>query len=224
MNSNNWSFDSRKKTGVALSPKEGEDQDPQTKVYNPWGLTGQGFSIWKPKKSTEKSDDEYDKVTKVKPVAKTYDDVNDENEENIVVQYVKLSSDAIVPKRMSSGAAGYDLYSTGDHCIAPMSKEEISIGLQIHLPVNTYGRIAPRSGLASQHFIHVGAGVIDRDYRGCVTVLLFNFGAAPFFVFKGDRIAQLIIERTAQPVFVEAEGSLDNTSRGFAGRGSTGRR
>ena len=229
MASNSWCHsscrNSGKEVGIGMAANEG---DSHAKVYNPWTSRPGGFSMWypNPAKSVVKSDDESEKDTKVKVKVEpmSCDQYNDESEESVVVQYIKLSRDAKVPKRMSPGAAGYDLYSVGDHCIAPMSKEEVSIGLQIRVPANTYGRIAPRSGLASQHFIHVGAGVIDRDYRGCVTVLLFNFGASPFFVFKGDRIAQLIIERTAQPVFVEADGSLDATARGFAGRGSTGRR
>jgi dUTP pyrophosphatase len=58
----------------------------------------------------------------------------------------------------------------------------ISTGLQIAIPRNHYGRIAPRSGLALNHFIDVGAGVIDQDYRGEVKVLLFNFGEENFKV------------------------------------------
>jgi dUTP pyrophosphatase len=57
------------------------------------------------------------------------------------------------------------------------------------------GRIAPRSGLASKHFIDTGAGVIDSDYRGQVKVLLFNHGEEEFKVKEGDRIAQLVLER-----------------------------
>lgn len=57
------------------------------------------------------------------------------------------------------------------------------------------GRIAPRSGLASKHFIDTGAGVIDADYRGQVKVLLFNHGEEEFKVKEGDRIAQLVLER-----------------------------
>lgn len=59
----------------------------------------------------------------------------------------------------------------------------------------TDGRVAPRSGLASKHFIDTGAGVIDADYRGEVKVLLFNFSDVDFTVKVGDRIAQLVLER-----------------------------
>lgn len=63
------------------------------------------------------------------------------------------------------------------------------------IPEGCYGWIAPRSGLAVRHGIDVGAGVIDSDYRGTIQVLLFNFGKEDFLIRKGDRIAQLIIER-----------------------------
>ena len=79
--------------------------------------------------------------------------------------------------------------------ILPRDKALISTGLQMQIPLGNYGRIAPRSGLAVKHFIDVGAGVIDADYRGEVKVLLFNFGSDSFTVEKGDRIAQLIIEK-----------------------------
>lgn len=59
------------------------------------------------------------------------------------------------------------------------------------------GRVAPRSGLASKHFIDTGAGVIDADYRGEVKVLLFNFSEVDFTVLQGDRIAQLVLERVS---------------------------
>lgn len=60
---------------------------------------------------------------------------------------------------------------------------------------NSDGRVAPRSGLASKHFIDTGAGVIDADYRGEVKVLLFNFSDVDFTINEGDRIAQLVLER-----------------------------
>lgn len=61
------------------------------------------------------------------------------------------------------------------------------------------GRVAPRSGLASKHFIDTGAGVIDADYRGEVKVLLFNFSEVDFTIQAGDRIAQLVLERVCFP-------------------------
>lgn len=66
----------------------------------------------------------------------------------------------------------------------------------------TDGRIAPRSGLASKHFIDTGAGVIDADYRGQVKVLLFNHGEAEYKVKEGERVAQLVLERVGLSAFI----------------------
>lgn len=84
------------------------------------------------------------------------------------------------------------------------------------------GRIAPRSGLASKHFIDTGAGVIDADYRGQVKVLLFNHSDADFAVAEGERVAQLIIERIYTPEVVEV-AELEESVRGAGGFGSTGK-
>lgn len=71
----------------------------------------------------------------------------------------------------------------------------IKTDLSIAIPPNTYARIAPRSGLAVKKMIDVGAGVVDYDYRGPVGVVLFNHGPDDFIVKRGDRVAQLILER-----------------------------
>ena len=81
--------------------------------------------------------------------------------------------------------------------------------------------MAPRSGLAWKKFIDVGAGVVDYDYRGNVGVILFNHGEEDFVVRKGDRVAQLILERIVTPDVVECE-DLEDTERGAGGFGSTG--
>jgi len=81
--------------------------------------------------------------------------------------------------------------------------------------------VAPRSGLAHKHFIDVGAGVIDYDYRGNVGVILFNHNDTPFEVKRGDRIAQLILERISMALATEVD-DLDSTERGSGGFGSTG--
>lgn len=78
----------------------------------------------------------------------------------------KLTNEAILPKKGSSGAAGYDLCSIEDVVIPPNGKGKVRTGLSFMIPPNTYARIAPRSGLAWKNSINVGAGVIDEDYRG----------------------------------------------------------
>jgi dUTP pyrophosphatase len=93
-----------------------------------------------------------------------------------VLRFSKLTEFAYAPTKATPYAAGFDLYSAYDYTIEPGNKQLVMTDIQIALPDECYGRIAPRSGLASKNFIDVGAGVIDRDYRGNVGVLLFNFG------------------------------------------------
>lgn len=85
-----------------------------------------------------------------------------------------------MPTKATEHAAGYDLYSIEDKTIMPGEKCVISTGIALQIPEGNYGRVAPRSGLAFKHYIDVGAGVIDSDYRGEVKVLLFNFGKDEF--------------------------------------------
>ena len=133
----------------------------------------------------------------------------------------KLSSDATTPTRGSPFAAGYDLYASKGCTIYAHGKTLVSTDISIATPEGTYGRIAPRSGLASKHFLDTGAGVIDADYRGEVKVLLFNHSDRDFDVNKGDRVAQLVLERIYTPEIQEVE-SLEESARGAGGFGSTG--
>ncbi|OQR69581.1 deoxyuridine 5'-triphosphate nucleotidohydrolase [Tropilaelaps mercedesae] len=137
------------------------------------------------------------------------------------IRFVKLTENATAPKRGSTNAAGYDLYSAYACTIPARGKHLVMTDIQISVPEGCYGRVAPRSGLAVKHSIGVGGGVIDFDYRGNVGVVLFNFGEEDFKVEKGDRIAQLICERIYYPEIEECK-SLDETERGTDGFGSTG--
>ncbi|XP_023669928.2 deoxyuridine 5'-triphosphate nucleotidohydrolase, mitochondrial isoform X1 [Paramormyrops kingsleyae] len=139
-----------------------------------------------------------------------------------VLKVARLSENATIPTKASAKAAGYDLYSAYDYSIAPMEKAVINTDIQIAVPPGCYGRVAPRSGLAVKHFIDVGGGVVDEDYRGNVGVVLFNFSKETFQVRKGERIAQLICERICHPDLEQCE-ALDETERGADGFGSTGR-
>lgn len=133
----------------------------------------------------------------------------------------RLSESARLPTRGSTLAAGYDLYSAKETIIPARGKAVVPTDISIAVPIGTYGRVAPRSGLASKHFIDTGAGVIDADYRGPVGVLLFNFSETDFKISQGDRIAQLVLEKIITPEVAEVK-SLEATDRGAGGFGSTG--
>jgi dUTP pyrophosphatase len=135
----------------------------------------------------------------------------------------RTSLEARIPTRATPGSAGLDLYSAEDVVILPKNKSKVNVGIKVALPEGCYGRIAPRSGLAVNYFIDVGAGVIDQDFRGEIVVVLFNFSDKHFQVKKGDKIAQFIVEKILIPELVECESlSCDFTERGQSGFGSSG--
>lgn len=134
-----------------------------------------------------------------------------------------LDRSARVPSRGSPEAAGYDLCALHDGYVDPGARLLVRTGLALEIPVGTYGRIAPRSGHAVNYGLHIGAGVIDRDYRGELRVLLWNLGSERYEFKGGDRIAQLILERIETPeVHVIRTRDPTTTERGSGGFGSTG--
>ncbi len=136
------------------------------------------------------------------------------------LRFVRLSNEAQAPWRASPSAAGLDLCSAYYYVVPANGQKLCFTDLQIEFPENTYGRIAPRSSLALVYAIDVHAGVIDRDYRGNIGVLLFNHGSCDFRVKPGMRIAQLIVEKICIPRLVECS-ELNNTQHGSDGFGST---
>lgn len=134
--------------------------------------------------------------------------------------FKRLHVSAVLPKKQTVNAAGYDLSSVEDVLVPAGKCKLIDIGWAMTVPKGTYGRIAPRSSVSCKN-IMVNAGVIDRDYTGKVKVLLSNLGDTDFIIKTGDRIAQLILEVIQKPDILEVE-SLEDTERGSGGFGSTG--
>jgi dUTP diphosphatase len=131
-----------------------------------------------------------------------------------------LSTDAKLPQRATPGSAGYDLYSPLNVLIPAGESSLIPLNICISIPPSCYGRIAPRSGLAWRNVIDVLGGIIDKDYGLEIKAILINHGAVDFQVNKGDRIAQLILERCETPPIVEVNNIYDTSRGGF---GSTGK-
>lgn len=128
-----------------------------------------------------------------------------------------------LPVRSNPSDAGADIFSAESLMIHPGERATVATGIALEIPVGFYGRIAPRSGLASKHGVDVLAGVVDSSYRGEIRVVLLNTDKhSTFHVEKGDRIAQLIVESHYNFDIVQAEG-LEPSSRGKEGFGSTGR-
>jgi len=138
------------------------------------------------------------------------------------IPFKKLSDVATIPTRADEGAAGYDLYAAEATIVPARDRVCIKTNIATKLPFGTYGRVAPRSGLAYKNGLDVGAGVIDQSYRGDIGVILFNHTDDDYKVAIGDRIAQLIITVIITPEPVEVT-ELDATERGVGGFGSTGK-
>lgn len=121
-------------------------------------------------------------------------------------------------------AAGMDLRANLEQSIRlnPMERKLVPTGLYIELPVGFEAQIRPRSGLAFKHGIGIvnSPGTIDADYRGEIKVLLINFGAEPFEINHGDRIAQMVIAKHETVSWNEVE-VLNDTTRGEGGFGHT---
>ena len=137
------------------------------------------------------------------------------------IEIKKLHDDAYLPSRNSSGVAGYDLYAIGHDVVRAGERKLVSTGVSIAIPHGYYGRIAPRSGLALNHGIDILAGVIDSGYRGEICALLSNLSDKNFAYRKGDRIAQLIIEKCHDVSWKQVQ-ELNGTHRGDDGFGSSG--
>jgi dUTP pyrophosphatase len=136
---------------------------------------------------------------------------------------IKLLSEAgKTPTKGTDFSAGYDLYAAENGEIDPLKRCLIKTNISIAIPKGYYGRIAPRSGLAYKNGIDVMAGVIDSDYRGDVGVILYNTGIEVFSFNRGDRIAQLVIEKCYKADWVQVD-DLSDTDRGDGGYGHTGK-
>lgn len=148
-----------------------------------------------------------------------------ETDSNLSFKVFRISDNAIIPDRKSSSAAGYDLYSAYDFLIPPNRVGIIPTDIAMAIPEGYYGRIAPRSSLATK-FTNVGGGVVDSDYRGNIKVVIFNHSPSDELkVLKGDRIAQIILQKIATPDAIEVDSleKLSTTDRGVGGFGSTGK-
>lgn len=145
--------------------------------------------------------------------------------ENITLNVLKKTEDALIPVYGSKYAVGMDVFSNTDAIISAGQRKLISTGISVSWSgldeQNYYLRVAPRSGLAVKNNIDIGAGVIDYDYRGIIYVCMINNGTNDFEVLKGMKIAQLILEKCNRPIIREVT-DLDNTERGNNGFGSTG--
>ena len=135
------------------------------------------------------------------------------------------TTDLPLPAYATDGSAGMDLFAAveAELTIPPSETVLVPTGCSIQLPEGFEAQVRPRSGLAIKHKIGIlnSPGTIDSDYRGEIKVILSNFGKDPFVIRRGDRIAQMIVQRYARVEWEEVK-SLDETVRGGGGFGHTG--
>ena len=135
------------------------------------------------------------------------------------LQIVKMSPRAVVPTKATKYSIALDLYSPDSYLVCPKGQVLIPIQIRLEIPLGYYGRVTSKSGLAVQHKICVGAGVVDPDYTGEIKVLLINDGKHYYQVNQGDPIAQLILEKASIPILRQVK-ELPTTGRGERGCGS----
>jgi dUTP pyrophosphatase len=142
---------------------------------------------------------------------------------------VRLDPDLPLPARAHDGDAGVDLYSAEDVELPPGQRALVSTGIAVAIPQGMVGLVHPRSGLAARLGLSIvnTPGTIDAGYRGEIKVSLINLDpATPIVLRRGDRIAQLVVQRVELPELVEVtsfdEAGMADTTRGQGGHGSSG--
>ncbi|MET9241915.1 dUTP diphosphatase [Nonomuraea sp. NPDC051941] len=144
---------------------------------------------------------------------------------NVEVLIQRLDAGLPMPSYAHAGDAGADLYAAEDVELLPGERAVIGTGVAIALPDGYAAFVHPRSGLAAKHGVTLvnAPGTVDAGYRGEIRVTLINTDAKePFRLQRGDRVAQLVVQRVERAAFYEVE-SLPGSVRGANGFGSTGR-
>ncbi len=148
--------------------------------------------------------------------------------DHLVVHITQLrnSSGLPIPHYQTEHSAGVDLYAAVETqaVIDAGTWKLVPTGIAIAIPEGYEGQVRPRSGLALKHGIGMlnAPGTIDADYRGEVSIILFNFSDTPFTIHRGDRIAQLVFAKLEKARF-EIVDNLSATARGTGGFGHTGK-
>jgi dUTP pyrophosphatase len=146
---------------------------------------------------------------------------------SLSIRVRRLDPDLPLPGRTHAGDAGYDLLARVEVRLAPGGgRALVPTGIALAIPEGYAGFVQPRSGLALRHGVTClnTPGLIDAGYRDEISVLLVNLDpSAAFDVARGDRIAQLVVQRVEDVVWQEVD-ELDDSARGTGGWGSTGRR
>ena len=144
--------------------------------------------------------------------------------EHIELRIRRLDPSVALPSYAYAGDAGLDLRANEDVTLAPLERRLVGTGLSVAIPEGYAGFVQPRSGMALKRGLSMAntPGLIDAHYRGELKVLAVNLDASePIHIERGERIAQLVIQRVPVVTLVEVD-ELDETDRGAGGFGSSG--
>jgi dUTP pyrophosphatase len=143
---------------------------------------------------------------------------------DVCIQKIAGNEDIALPQYMTHQAAGMDIFAAvaQEEIILPGERKKIPTGIAIALPEGFEAQIRPRSGLAINEGITLlnSPGTIDADYRGEIALIVINHGEKPFVIRRGERLAQMVIQKVYQVEWIEVE-ELQSTDRGSGGFGHT---
>ena len=137
------------------------------------------------------------------------------------IKFKKLNKDATTPNYAFEFDAGMDLFCSESISIAIGERVQVSTGVAFEIPNGFVGLIWDKSGLSHKSGLKTLGGVVDSQYRGEVKVGIINLGKEDFVFEKGQKVAQMLIQKVEQVDLIESE-NLSDTSRGDGGFGSTG--
>lgn len=138
------------------------------------------------------------------------------------IRVKKLHPNAQIPNIAHVGDAGCDLFATESLILKPGERGQVSTGIAMEIPLGYVGLIWDKSGISHKGGIKTLGGVIDSGYRGEFLVGVINLGKETYIFEKGNKIAQLLIQKIETPIFEEVK-ELSDTNRGGDGFGSTGK-
>lgn len=143
--------------------------------------------------------------------------------EKIKIKIEQVDKELPLPQFATKGSVAVDLHSAESFTLNPRDFRKVSTGIKVAVPEGYEGQVRPRSGLAAKNGISIvnTPGTLDSDYRGILYVILINHGNNYFHIKKGDRIAQLVINKV-ELFDWEVTEKLDETERGEGGLGHTG--
>lgn len=139
----------------------------------------------------------------------------------MIVKIQKLNTDAKIPEYVHPGDAGMDLFAVEERVLDPGERSMVPTGVAMHIPEGHVGLVWDKSGRAVKEGLTTMAGVVDAGYRGEINVVVLNMSDETITIEKYHKVAQMLIQPVMSPELEEVD-SLDDSSRGEGGFGSTG--